>query len=81
VLDNEAGDGKTLRHDLLKKFAADKAIEGLDYTAIKARWLSKSDPAKKLGSLVIWLKSKVSAETLLEKGKALFGATGAFCST
>jgi hypothetical protein len=36
--------------------------------------------AKKVGSLVIWLKSKLAAEHLLQSGTAIFGATGAYCS-
>jgi hypothetical protein len=47
---------------------------------MKANWLSKPDLAKKVGSLVIWLKSKLAAEHLLQSGTVIFGATGAYCS-
>ena len=55
-------------------------MEGIDCTAMKARWISKGDPVKKTGSLVIWLKHKAAAAHLLEKGTAIFRATGSFCS-
>ena len=55
-------------------------MEGIDCTAIKARWISKGDSVKKTGSLVIWLKYKAAAAYLLEKGTAIFGATRSFCS-
>ncbi|KAK3618894.1 hypothetical protein LTR56_024365 [Elasticomyces elasticus] len=49
---------------------------------MEASWLSKINPRKKTGSLVIWLKSKLAANHLLCAGQALFGggAYGAFCS-
>ena len=49
-------------------------------TAMKVHWLSKIDVAKKVGSLVIWLKNKLAADYLLGSGTAIFGATGACCS-
>jgi hypothetical protein len=47
---------------------------------MKANWLSKPDLAKKVGSLVIWLKNKLTAEHLLQLGTVTFGVTGAYCS-
>ena len=35
---------------------------------MKASWLSKIDPRKKTGSLVIWLKNKLAADYLLRYG-------------
>jgi len=46
---------------------------------IKAAWLSKVDAKKKVGSVVISLKSKVDADRLLQTGTAMLGVTGAFC--
>jgi hypothetical protein len=40
----------------------------MDFTAIKASWLSKIDPRKKTGSLAIWLKNKLAAKHLLSTG-------------
>jgi hypothetical protein len=80
VMDGEAGDGKTLKKDVCQAFTKDNAKDGHDFTAMKANWLSKPDLAKKVGSLVIWLKSKLAAEHLLQSGTVIFGATGAYCS-
>jgi hypothetical protein len=80
VMDGEVGDGKTLKKDVCQAFTKDNAKDGHDFTAMKANWLSKPDLAKKVGSLVIWLKSKLAAEHLLQSGTAIFGATGAYCS-
>jgi hypothetical protein len=80
VMDGEVGDGKTLKKDVCQVFTKDNAKDGYDFTAMKANWLSKLDLAKKVGSLVIWLKSKLAAEHLLQSGTVIFGATGAYCS-
>lgn len=82
VLDDTAPDGRTLRQEVCAEFARDNAMVGLDFTAMKASWLSRLDPRKANGSMVIWLKSKAAAEWLLQTGQALFGggAYGAFCS-
>jgi hypothetical protein len=80
VMDGEAGDGKTLKKDVCQAFTKDNARDGHDFTAMKVHWLSKADLTKKVGSLVIWLKSKLAAEHLLQSGTAIFGATGAYCS-
>lgn len=47
---------------------------------MKATWLSKADAAKKVGSLVMWLKNKADTDYLLRTRVVMFGATGAFCS-
>jgi hypothetical protein len=47
---------------------------------MKATWLSKVDAKKKVGSMVVWLKSRVDADYLMRTGTAMFGATDAFCS-
>jgi hypothetical protein len=80
VMDSEAGDGKSLKKDVCQAFTKDNAKDGYDFTAMKANWLSKPDLAKKVGSLVIWLKNKLAAEHLLQSGTVIFGATGAYCS-
>jgi hypothetical protein len=80
VMDSEVGDGKTLKKDVCQAFTKDNARDEHDFTAMKVHWLSRSDLTKKVGSLVIWLKSKVAAEHLLQSGTAIFGATGAYCS-
>jgi hypothetical protein len=80
VMDSEVGDGKTLKKDVCQAFTKDNAKDGHDFTAMKANWLSKPDLAKKVGSLVIWLKSKLAAEHLLQSGTVIFSATGAYCS-
>jgi hypothetical protein len=45
---------------------------------MKAHWLSKADLTKKVGSLVIWLKSKLAAEHLLQSGTVIFSVIGAY---
>jgi hypothetical protein len=65
VMDREAGDGKTLKKDVCQAFTKDNARDGYDFTVIKVYWLSKADLTKKVGLLVIWLKSKLAAEHLL----------------
>lgn len=82
VLDDQTPEGRSLREEVCAEFARENATAGLDFTAMKASWLSKSDPRKANGSLVIWLKSKAAAEWLLQTGQAVFGggAYGAFCS-
>lgn len=49
---------------------------------MKASWLSKLDPRRANGSMVLWLKSKAAADWLLQTGQASFGggAYGACCS-
>jgi len=73
-------DDKTLSQTVCQNFSKDNKAEGIDFTATKAHWLSKVDYKKKVGSLVIWLKSKLAADYLLKSGTAIFGATGAYCS-
>ena len=74
------GDKVTLKTEICERFKDDNSEGGLDCTAYQARWLSKPNSQKRTGSLVIWLKNKLSAEHLLRKGQVLFGAYGAFCS-
>jgi hypothetical protein len=52
----------------------------VECTVMKATWLSKIDAKKKLGSMVVWLKSKIDADYLLRVGMAMFDATDALCS-
>jgi hypothetical protein len=73
VLDGQAPVGRTLRQEVCAEFARDNAMDGLDFAAMKASWLSKLDPRKANRSIVIWLKSKTAAEWLLQAGQALFG--------
>lgn len=80
VLDSAAMDGTTLRVEVCKDFHNHNSTDGVDCTAMKARWISRGDSAKKTGSLVIWLKHKAAANHLLAKGTAIFGATGSFCT-
>ena len=82
VIDVTIDGGRTLRKEVCAEFAVDNQSEDMDFTALKARWLSKVDPLKKTGSLVIWLKNKLAADYLLRAGEAFFGggACGAFCS-
>ena len=47
---------------------------------MKVAWLSKRQLEKRVGSLVIWLKTPAAAGHLLQQGLARFGASGAFCS-
>lgn len=81
VLDAELNDGKTLKKDFLMEFRADNKCDAAECTAMKATWLSKVDVTKKVGSLVVWLRNKVDADYLLRTGTAMFGATGAYCSS
>lgn len=80
VLDRTATDDKTLSRTVCENFSKDNQAEGIDFTVTKVPWLSKADYKKKVGSLVIWLKSKFAADHLLKSGTAIFGATGAYCS-
>jgi hypothetical protein len=82
VLDGGVQGERTLRKEVCAEFAMDNRQEGMDFTAMKATWISKMNPLKKTGSLVIWLKSRLAADHLLNSGQALFGggAYGAFCS-
>jgi hypothetical protein len=80
VLDRSMADDKTLSQTVCQNFSKDNQAEGIDFTATKVHWLSKTDYKKKVGSLVIWLKSKFAADHLLSTGTAIFGATGAYCS-
>ena len=80
VLDSTAQDKATLKQEVCRDFEAQNSIEGIDCTAMKARWISKTDSVKKTGSLVIWLKHKAAASYLLEKGTAIFGPTRSYCS-
>ncbi|TKA61826.1 hypothetical protein B0A49_11603, partial [Cryomyces minteri] len=80
VMDAAINDGRTLRTEVCNEFKEDNSTEGIDCTAHKVRWLSKAQSQKATGSLVIWLKNKISAEHLLRAGQVMFGAYGAFCS-
>lgn len=80
VLDRSVADDKTLSQTVCQNFSKDNQAEGIDFTAAKVHWLSKTDYKTKVGSLVIWLKSKFAADHLLSTGTAIFGATGAYCS-
>jgi hypothetical protein len=82
VIDATIEGSRTIRKEVCAEFAVDNRTKDMDFTAMKARWLSKIDPWKKTGSLVIWLKSKLAADHLLKTGEALFGggACSAFCS-
>ena len=79
VLESTEGD-PTLKKELAAQFKEQNSTADVDCTVTKARWLSKVDLQKKAGSLVLWLKNKAAASYLLNKGTAMFGATGAFCS-
>jgi hypothetical protein len=80
VMDSAVDDGKTLQQTLCQEFGKENTVEGMNFTTMKVHWLSKIDMAKKVGSLVIWLKNKLAADHLLSSGTAIFGATGAYCS-
>lgn len=82
VIDPSIDGGRTLRKEVCAEFAVDNRSNGIDFTAMKARWLSKADRWKKTGSLVIWLKNRDAADHLLKAGEAFFGggACGAYCS-
>jgi hypothetical protein len=73
-------DGETLNKNLAKDFKADNRCEMAECTATKAIWLIKVDAKKKVGSMVVWLKSKVDADYLLRTDTATFGSTNAFYS-
>jgi hypothetical protein len=73
-------DDKTLQKDFAKDFKADNGCKTSNCTVMEATWLSKVDAKKKVGSIVVWLKSKVDAYYLLRTATAVFGATNAFCS-
>ena len=73
-------DGKTIVESFAEAFQKDNTTDGMDATVMQSRWLSRPDPIRKLGSLVIWLRNKGTAERLLEYGTALLGAVGVFCS-
>ena len=66
VLDRTATDDKTLSRTVCENFSKDNQAEGIDFTVTKVPWLSKADYKKKVGSLVIWLKSKFAADHLLK---------------
>ena len=80
VLDTEKNDDHSLRTSICEDFKQDNSTHDLDCTAYKARWLSKPNNGKAMGSLVIWLKNRFTAEHLLSTGRAVFGAYGALCS-
>lgn len=80
VLDQGANDDKTLKKGVSQEFKADDGCCAADCTVMKATGLSKVDAKKKVGSMVVWLKSKPDADYLLRTGMALFGTTDAFCS-
>jgi hypothetical protein len=80
ILHRSVADDKTLSQTVCQNFSKDNQAEGIDFTATKAHWLSREDYKKKVGSLVIWLKTKFAADYLLKSGTASFGATGAYCS-
>jgi hypothetical protein len=79
VMDMEKDDSKTLRPGLLSDFKEQNGTDTIDCTAMKATWLSKRHPEKRVGSLVIWLKQLAAAEHLIRQGTALFGASGSYC--
>ncbi|KAH8704337.1 hypothetical protein GQ44DRAFT_732485 [Phaeosphaeriaceae sp. PMI808] len=82
VIDPSIDGGRTLRKEVCAEFAVDNRSNGIGFTTMKARWLSKADRWKKTGSLVIWLKNRDAADHLLKAGEAFFGggAPGAYCS-
>jgi hypothetical protein len=80
VMDFDKDDGKTLRSGVLSEFKEQNSTDTTDCTAMKVAWLSKRQSEKRVGSLVIWLKTPAAAEHLLQQGFARFGASGAFCS-
>ena len=73
-------DGRTLVNDSGATFAKDNSTHEIDSTVMRAPWLSRPDPLRKLGSLVIWLKSESTAQALLRCGSAMLGAVGVYCS-
>lgn len=82
MIDPAVDGERTLRKQVCSKFAVDNRSEDVDFTVMKARWLSKVGPWKKTGSLVVWLKSKLAADSLLKSGEGIFGgwACWAYCS-
>ncbi|GIZ44647.1 hypothetical protein CKM354_000783800 [Cercospora kikuchii] len=78
VLETESEQRTTLRADVAETFAKENNVHGIDFTVAKTRWISSFNPAKKMGTLVLWLKSKLAADHLIATGMALFGATGAW---
>jgi hypothetical protein len=66
-------DGETLNKNLAKDSKTDNRCEMAECTATKAIWLIKVDAKKKVGSMVVWLKSKVDADYLLRTDTATFG--------
>lgn len=72
VLDDQAPNGRTLRQDFCSESARDNAEYGLDFTAMKVNWLSKRDPRKANGSMVLWVRSNAAADWLLQTGQVLF---------
>ncbi|KAK4976539.1 hypothetical protein LTR28_008070 [Elasticomyces elasticus] len=79
-MDIEANDGRTLRKELLEEFKEQYGTGDVDCTAMKVSWLSRRSLQKKVGSLVIWLRNKMTVDHLLRTGSVLFGATGVYCS-
>ncbi|KAF2716897.1 hypothetical protein K431DRAFT_307398 [Polychaeton citri CBS 116435] len=75
------GDG-SLRRDLCAEFVADSQGGSIDLMAMKVSWLSSTDLWKQTESHIVWLKTKLAAEHLLNTGQAVFGggAYGKFCS-
>jgi hypothetical protein len=59
---------------------ADNSCKTAGCTVMKANCLSNVDAKKNVGSIVVWLKSKVDADYLLWTGTAMVGATDACCS-
>ena len=80
VLDTDKNDDRSLRTSICEDFKKDNSTQDLDCTAYKARWLSRPNNNKNMGSLVIWLKNRFTAEHMLSTGRAVFGAYGALCS-
>jgi hypothetical protein len=80
VLDQDVNNCVTLRVDFSKDFKGNNSCETAERTVMKATWLSKVDATKKVGSMVVWLKTRIDAGYLLRTGTAIFGATDAFCS-
>ena len=80
VMNLDKDDGRTLRDAVPTECKDQNSTEDVDCTAMKLNRLSKSHLKKRVGSLVIWLRHKVAADHLLQRGTAVFGASGAFCS-
>jgi hypothetical protein len=79
VMDKDKDDGRTLRDAVLTEFKDQNSTKDMDCTAMKVNWLSKSYPKNRVGSLVTWLRHKTTEDHLLQRGTAVFGASGAFC--